>query len=342
MSDAPATGWRVAVIGPDTLRGREIQSVLSERRFPIKTIEFYDPEVKEEYSKLGEFKGSPKVVHHLEPGLLEGLDVVFLAADAKTSLDCGRQAGKLGFRAVDLCEAFNEDPDVPLVVAGVNDDVLKGGRVGLVANPSPVTIILAHLLASVRRAFGVERALSVVMEPVSAFGEAGIQELADQSMAMLGGSSMPRKIFSGQVAFNVLSHHGKLDRRGFTGREKRIRAEIGRVLGGEAFPFSLTMVLAPVFHAYSIMTYVETAREADAAGLRECLGGDPSIDTVVGGSGEPVTSISVAGKDRIFVGLIKKDDSIPRGFWIWASADNLTVGSAVNAHGIALDICRGA
>jgi len=327
--------YRVAVIGSDTLRGREIQEILSARKFPLKTIEFYDPDVEEEYSKLCRFEEEAKVVHHLAPAMLHGLDLVFLASDQRTNLEYGRLAGTLGFRAIDLSETFNDDPGVPLVVAGLNDRILSRSKAHLTANPSPVTIIMSHLLYSIHQSFRIKGAFSVVMEPVSVYEEKGIQELADQSMALLGSSAMPKKVFRGQVAFNLLSHVGRLDKNGYSGREKRILSEIKRVLGNSAFPFSLSIILAPVFHGYSIMTYVETETKAGLAALKDCLDADPFVDASAGGPKQTISSVSVAGRDKIFIGLIKKEVSIPRAFWIWAVADNLTLGSAINAYGIA-------
>jgi aspartate-semialdehyde dehydrogenase len=323
-------GLRIAIIGSDTLRGKEIQSVLAGGRIPVKSVEFYDPDVQEEYSKLSQFGEEPKVVHHLDPAMLEGLDLVILAVDPRPALDHGHFASGRDYRTLDLSESWNDRPDVPVVVAGVNDDLLAGAGVSLAANPSPAAVILAHLLAPVERAFGIERAVSVILEPVSAFEEKGIQELYDQSVAMLGSTSMPKKVFHGQVAFNLVSHLGRLDSDGFSERERRVLSELRRVLQ-PGFHLSLSVVLAPVFHTYSVMTYLELKRDTDPAGLRACYMNSPLFDVAAGQKGATASSVTVAGKDSMAVGPIKKDSGIPRGFWIWGVADNLTFGSARNA-----------
>lgn len=327
--------FRIALIGSDSFRGKEIQSALGGGAFPIKTIEFYDPDVKEEFSKIGEFDGQPKVVHHLDAAMLEGLDLVFLAADQATSLEYGRHAVDRGARAIDLTEAFSDDPSVPVVVTGVNDDVLSDGAVALAANPNPATIILSHVLHSVRRSFGIEKAVSVILEPGSVYEEDGIQELADQGLAMLSAGEMPRKVFGDQLAFNLLTHVDKLDKNGCSRREKRILAETRRVLGGKDLPMSLSLILAPVFHGYSVMTYIELGSDAGLAELRAGLKNDPCMDASASGGTERISPLTAAGTDKIFIGLLKKEVSIPRGFWIWAVADNLTLGSALNARGMA-------
>jgi aspartate-semialdehyde dehydrogenase len=325
----------IAIVGSESQRGREVMDVMASKRFPLQSIEFYDPEVEEEYSKLSQFGDEPKVVHHLDRRALEGLDLVFLAADPKTNTEYGECASAMRYRAVDLAETFNNREDVPLVVAGVNDASIRGREVPLTANASPVTIILSHLFQALDASFGVVKALSFVLEPASAFAEEGVKELYDQSFALLGSSAMPKKVFREQAAFNLLSRTEKPDKAGFSAREARIMSECRRVLAPADFPLSLSIVLAPVFHTYSIMTYVELRAEAGIADLEASFRGTDEIRLTPAPGARLVSAATVAGKDKIFVGQIKKAESIPGAFWIWAVADNLTVGSALNAYGIA-------
>jgi len=335
MAPAKSRKPRLALVGSDSLRGKEILSVLTAKKFPIASLELYDPGVEEEYSKLGQFRGEAKVVHALTPAALEGLDLVFLAADDKTDLRYGRLAAEKDFTAIDLGESFNADPRVPLIVAGINDGPLRKEKPPLIANPHPAAIVLAHLLSTLDRGFGLAKAVSVVLEPVSAYAEEGIQELAEQSFALLGSSAMRKKVFPDQVAFNLLARTAKPERNGFTPLENRVASEVRRVLGPTPPPLSLTIVLAPVFHTYSLMTYLELRGQASPAGLETCLKANDVFRPASAGEAGAITPAAVAGKDRIHVGPVKKDPAIPRGFWIWAVADNLTVGSALNAYGIA-------
>jgi aspartate-semialdehyde dehydrogenase len=326
---------RVGLVGSDSLKGKEILSVLNARRFPLASLEFYDPDVEQEYSKLSQFRDEAKVVHALTPRSLEGLDLVFLAADPKTNLRYGRLAAEKGYQAVDLGETFNADAAVPLVVPGVNDAVILKKKPALVANPNPATIILSHLLHALRDGFGVAKAVAVVLEPVSAYAEEGIQELAEQSYALLGSSAMSKKVFPDQVAFNLLSRTARTERNGFSPLENRILAEVRRVLEPAAIPLSLCVILVPVFHTFSIMTHVELERDAPAAEVEGCFKTKDVFRFPAVEDAGIVSPVTVAGKDRIFIGQVKKDPVLPKGFWIWAVADNLTVGSALNAYGIA-------
>lgn len=326
---------RLALVGSDSLKGKEILSVLNAKKFPLASFEFYDPDVEQEFSKLGQFRDEAKVVHALTPASLEGLDLVFLAADAKTNLAYGRLAADNDYRAVDLGETFNADEKVPMVVAGVNDAVIRKKKPPLIANPNPATIILSHLLHSLRAGFGVAKAVAVVLEPVSAYAEEGIQELAEQSYALLGSSVMCKKVFHDQVAFNLLSRTAKAGRTGFSALENRVLSEVRRVLDPASIPLALSVILAPVFHTFSIMTHVELERDAPAAEVEACFKKNDVFRLPADVEAAVVSPVTVAGKDRIFIGPVKKDPVLPKGFWIWAVADNLTVGSALNAYGIA-------
>jgi len=324
-----------ALVGSDTQRGREIARVLAVKRFPLRSLEFYDPEVEEDFSKLTQFGDEPKVVHHLDRKSLEGLDLVFLAADARTNTEYGEAAAGGGYRALDLAETFNDREDVPLVVAGVNDAAFRGRVPPLIANPSPVAIILSRLLHALDKPFGIAKALAVALEPASAFEEEGVHELFEQSLALLGTSAMPKKVFRERVAFNLLSRTDKPDKAGFSAREARIMSECHRVLAPAGFPLSLSIVLAPVFHTYSLMTYVELRAEATIAGLEAAFRGTEGIKLKPAGGPGLISAANVAGKDDIFVGRIKQAEPVPGAFWVWAVADNLTVGSALNAYEIA-------
>lgn len=327
--------FRVGLIGTDSLRGKEIKSMLSVKRFPLTHIEFFDPDVKDEYSKLTQFQDEPRVIHHPESDSLNGLDLVFLAADRETNRTCGMMAKKKKFQAIDLGETFTNQEEIPVVVAGVNDKAIAKKRFPLISNPHPVTIILSSLLHRLIPKFGVFKAVAFVLQPVSAFDKPGIEELAGQSASLLSGASPRKKVFKEQIAFNILSHTEAPDANGFSSGERQIITEIKRVLALPEFPISLSVIQAPVFHTYSVMAYVELAREANVKDLETLYKESPLFKIHVPSASCPVSSISAAGKEQIFIGQIKKEDAFPNAFWIWTVTDNLTRGSALNALEIA-------
>jgi aspartate-semialdehyde dehydrogenase len=236
--------FRVALIGSETLAGREIRNIFAARSFPLASFDFYDPDVAEEFSRLTQFREEPKVVHHLEPKALDGIDLVFLAADPATNRSYGDLALKGAFRAIDVAGTSGGRPEVPVVVAGVNDRVLRDRRPALVSSPHALTVFIAHLLAAVRGDFGLERAVVFSLQPASAFGEDGIQELIDQSYGTLCGTAVVKKVFRDQAAFNLLARADKPGKDGFSAVEKRVREEVRSAIGGPEFPLAMTNVQA--------------------------------------------------------------------------------------------------
>jgi aspartate-semialdehyde dehydrogenase len=327
--------FQVALVGTDSLRGKEIKNILGAKKFPLSHIEFFDSDVREEFGKLTEFQGEPRVIHRPSADALEGLDLVFLASDRETNLSLGRLAAAKNFRAVDLSGTFGGQEDVPLVVAGVNDSLLASRSLPLIANPHPVTIILSSLLHRLIARLGVAKAVAFVLQPVSAFEESGIEELASQSAAMLSGATPNKEVFRDQIAFNILSHTDAPDANGFSSGERQIISEVKKVLGLPALPLSLSIIQAPVFHTYSIMAYVEPEAKTDIQDLERLFKESPLFKIGAPSPSCAVTCLSVAGKEQIFIGQIKKEESFPNAFWIWTVTDNLTRGSALNALEIA-------
>lgn len=331
---------RLALVGTDSLRGKEIKEVLSRPDIHFEGIDFFDPEVEEEYSKLTQFRGEPRVIHHLDEKSLAGADLVFLAADKKINRKCGVLAERQKFQVIDLSETFNQDENIPLAVAGLNDEAVVKEKPQIIANPHPVTIILSHVFYSIHKEIGLSKAAAFILQPVSAFEESGIEELVHQSVAVLNSTSLSKKVFKAQIAFNLLSYIEPMDKNGFSATERQIMAEIRRVLNSMVFPFSLAVIQAPVFHTYSIMVYLELKKKAGVKTLKELFKASPYFQLPAPSVSSPVSCASVAGQDKIFIDQIKKDSFLPSSFWVWAVADNLTRGSALNAVEIAKKIIQ--
>jgi aspartate-semialdehyde dehydrogenase len=330
----PRKKVRIALIGVESFRGKELKSVLESKKLPIEKIEFFDPEVEEEYSKLTDFRGEPRVVMPLDEAAIADSDLVFLASDKKTNREYGNLAVKKKFLAIDLSETFNTDKKVPIVVGGINHKTVLKKKPALIANPHPVTILLAHVINVICKKFHPKKITAFVLQPASAFEEAGIEELANQSFAVLNSSSVSKKTFKTQVAFNLLSDITPVDDDGFSSTEKQILSETKRVLDLQDFLLSVAIIQAPVFHTYSIMIHLELEERTDIPTLVDLFKKSPYFKVASPSPSHPVSCLQVAGKDKIYIGQIKKEDSVPNKYWIWIVADNLTCGSALNAYDI--------
>lgn len=325
----------IALVGTETFLGKEMKNILERKNLPFNKIEFFDPGVEEEYSKLTEFKGEARVIQNLEENSLLTSDLVFLASEKKVNHKYGLEAYKHKYKAIDLKQTFNHDQSVPLVVAGVNHQIIFTENPSLVANPHPVSIILSHVFHLFKNNFGVLKALAFILQPVSVFEESGIEELANQSVSTLGSTSISKKVFPAQIAFNLLSHTETLDEKGFSPGEKQIMEEIKRVLGEKDFPISLSLVQAPVFHSYSIMSYIELKKEVGIKSLQNVFERSPYFHFLPPTPSRHASCVSVAGKEELYVGQIKEEEKFPSSFWMWIVADNITRGSTLNALEIA-------
>jgi aspartate-semialdehyde dehydrogenase len=330
----PKKKARIALIGVESFRGKELKHVLEGKKFPIEKIEFFDPDVEEEYSKLTEFRGEPCVIMPLDEADIADYDLVFLASDKKTNREFGNLAVKKKYLAIDLSETFCADKKVPIVVGGINNIAVLKKKPALIANPHPVTIILAHVLNVICEKFHPKKIAAFVLQPASAFEEAGIKELADQSFAFLSSSSVSKKPFKTQIAFNLFSDVAPVDDNGFSSVEKRILSETKRVLNLQYLPLSVAIIQAPVFHTYSIMIHLELEERTDIPTLVDRFKKSRYFKVASPSSSHPVSCLKVAGKDKIYIGQIKKEDSVPGKYWVWTVADNLTRGSALNAYEI--------
>ncbi len=328
-------GFRFALIGSDTFRGKELTGLLNKRKIPIREMEFYDPGIEEEFSKLTQFRGEPKVVHHLDENAFDGSDLAFFAGDAQTNLKFGPIASKKKAWVIDLSEAFNRDTKVPLVVAGVNDSILRGKKYCIIANPHPVTIFLSHLFHILLGSYGLEEADATVLEPVSAYEEQGIEELANQCFDVLRGSQIEKRIFETQIAFNLLSQTDEANSDGVTSTEEQLVYEVKRIFGKNELRLAISLIQAPVFHTYSIMARCLLKKEASINDLEDLFKNAVNFELQSSVRSGPTTSVGVSGKDQIYIGRIKRDSSFPKNFWIWIVADNLTRGSSINALEIA-------
>ena len=326
---------RLALIGTDSLRGKEMKNVLEKKDFPFKDIYFFDADVEKEYSKLTEFRGEPIVIYPIDQNMFDMVDLFFLAADKKVNEEIIREALHRGKWVIDLNETFAGKKDSSLIVAGVNDNKIPLVIPRLISNPHPAAIFLSHMIHLIDQNFGHKKSIAFVLQPVSAFDVPGIDELAQQSADLLGGNSLSKTIFNEQIAFNLLSHIESTEKNGFTSAENQIRSEIHKIFENDKLPLSLTMVQVPVFHTYSIMMHVEISKKTEIDALRSIFNNSSYFYCESPAELCPISSVTAAGKNEIQIGEIKKDPVFPMSFWIWAIADNLTLGSALNGYEIA-------
>jgi aspartate-semialdehyde dehydrogenase len=321
-----AGGMRVAVVGATGAVGRTMLSLLRERDFPADELVLF----ASARSAGTEIDG--RTVQLLDDHAdLSGFDIALFSAGGGTSREWAPRFVEQGATVIDNSSAFRREADVPLVVAEVNPHALAGHH-GLIANPNCSTMQLMVALAPIHRAVGIERMVVATYQSVSGTGQKAIAELESQVQASLDGREMsPPEIYPEPIGFNVIGAAGSFaDGDDHTDEERKMMFETRKILEDEAIGVAVTCVRVPVRICHSEAVNIETREPLSADAARELLSAAPGVILE-----DVPTPLSAEGRDEVFVGRLRRDDSHPRGLAMWVVSDNLRKGAATNAVQIA-------
>ncbi len=317
---------RVAVVGATGVVGQTMLALLRSRQFPASEIVPF-ASVRSEGRQLDGL-----TVRALTPETdVEGFDIALFSAGAGTSREWASRFVQAGATVIDNSSAFRREPDVPLVVAEVNPHALEGHG-GLIANPNCSTMQMVVALAPIHRAAGIERLVVSTYQSVSGTGKKAIDELEAQTRASIEGSESPRpSVYPEPIAFNVIGAAGSFaDGDDHTDEERKMMFETRKILGDESIGISVTCVRVPVRVSHSEAVNVQTREPISVSEARELLASAPGIALE-----DVPTPLRAAGRDEVFVGRLRRDDSHPRALSMWIVSDNLRKGAATNAVQIA-------
>ncbi|HHV62311.1 MAG TPA: aspartate-semialdehyde dehydrogenase [Firmicutes bacterium] len=338
--------FKVAVVGATGAVGEEILSILDERRFPVRELRLLASERSE--GKIVRFRGAELKVEKARPESFDGIEFAFFSAGAKVSLDLAPEAVKRGAIVIDNTSAFRMEPEVPLVVPEVNPEDIKKHK-GIIANPNCSTIIMVVALKPLHDAARIKRVVVSTYQAVSGAGARAMQALEEESKAYLEGRAVEPSILPFakapvhyQIAFNLIPHIDVFMENGYTKEELKMVFETQKIMGDSTIAVTATTVRVPVFRSHSESINVETERKLTAAEARRLLESAPGV-TVLDSPGEMLypMPLDVSGKDDVFVGRIREDNSIAKGLNLWVVGDQLRKGAALNAIQIAEKIIRG-
>jgi aspartate-semialdehyde dehydrogenase len=317
---------RVAVVGATGVVGRTMLQLLSERSFPVDEIVLFAS------SRSAGTEIDGRVVQVLDDSAdLSGFDVALFSAGAGTSRQWAARFVDQGAVVVDNSSAFRRDPSVPLVVSEVNPHALAHHR-GVIANPNCSTMQLMVALAPIHRAVGIERLVVATYQSVSGTGAKAIDELDAQAHASLRGMETPApEVYPEPIAFNVIGAAGNFaDGDDHTDEERKMMFETHKILEDESIGIAVTCVRVPVRIGHSEAVNVQTREPLSAERARELLGDAPGVALE-----NVATPLRAEGRDEVFVGRIRRDESHPRALGMWIVSDNLRKGAATNAVQIA-------
>jgi aspartate-semialdehyde dehydrogenase len=325
----------VAVAGATGAVGNQMIRCLEERNFPVRSIKLLAS--KRSVGRELRFRGDLFPVEELTGESFAGLDVALFSAGGDTSLKFAPLAAEAGCVVVDNSSAWRMDPKVPLVVPEVNPHAIAGYKAkGIIANPNCSTIQMVVALNPIHRAFGLKRIVVSTYQAVSGTGKKAVDELFDQTRAMINFLGYEKKIYPHRIAFNCLPHIDRFQDNGYTKEEMKMVNETRKILEDDRIGVTATTVRVPVFFGHSEAVNVETREKITVDAVRKILEKAPGVEVV----DEPAKNryplaTDAAGQDLTLVGRIRQDESIPNGINLWIVADNIRKGAATNAVQIA-------
>lgn len=323
----------VAVVGATGMVGQELLKVLVERNFPAGRVVALASE--RSAGSTVPYNGSELKIQPLTEDAFDGIDVALMAVGSDIALMYAPIAAKKGALVIDLSSAWRMRDNVPLVVNEVNPEDL-GRHEGIVANPNCCAVPLTVVLKPLHEKAGVQRVLVSTYQSASGAGRALVDELEDQTRAIAEGAEPEHMVYPHQLAYNVVPGGWKPEDGGYNEEEVKIVNETRKIMHLPNLRIAATCVRVPVPVGHGESVFVETRDPITPEAFRALMEKAPGVTV----EDDPEAKLyptpnRVAGTDDVFVGRIRKDQSVERGLAMWLVSDNIRKGSALNAVQVA-------
>ena len=328
-------GCNLAVAGVTGAVGQEFLAILEQRDFPFDSFKALAS--SRSAGKKIEFKGKEYIVEELTKDSFEGIDIALFSAGGERSREFGPAAAKAGAVVVDNSSAFRMDAEVPLVIPEINPEKIKDNK-GIIANPNCSTIIAIVPVWPLHKANPVKRMVVSTYQAASGAGYPAMLELENQSRDILDGKEAKCEVFPYQIAFNVFCHNSPLKPNGYNEEEMKLVNETRKIFDCPDIAITCTCVRVPVYRAHSGSINLEFTDPITPEQVRDLLSTAPGISLLDDRENNRFPMpVDASGKDDIFVGRIRQDESLPdnRGINLWVCGDQLRKGAALNAVQIA-------
>jgi aspartate-semialdehyde dehydrogenase len=317
----------VGVAGARGVVGGVFCSILADAGLPPECLRAFG---HEEGNTL-DYRGTQVPVNVLTDERAAELDVLFLAVDAAQSREIMAGPGASVPLVVDNSSAFRLADDVPLVVPEANAHAARERRGNLIANPNCTTAAAVVALAPIRDLAGLASVDLASYQAVSGAGRRGLDafeaERGTDHRDAADGSP-----FHGRIADSVVPQIDVLDESGWTGEEKKIHAELRKILEMPDLDVAATTVRVPVHTGHSVALHIRTVRDTSLDALEAALRAAPGLEyRPADGSERHPMPLDVEGRDPVLAGRLRAIPGRERGFALWVSSDNLRKGAALNA-----------
>ncbi|MBG6246515.1 aspartate-semialdehyde dehydrogenase [Candidatus Symbiopectobacterium sp. 'North America'] len=323
MSD----GWNIALLGATGAVGTALLELLQERAFPVGTL--YPLASERSVGESVRINGKSWQVEDAAEFDWSQAQLAFFVAGSEASARYAEDAGNAGCLVIDSSDLFALEPDVPLVVPGVNTHVLADYRnrnIVAVAD-SLVSQLLLAIKLLIEQA-GLSRLHVTNLLSVSALGKVAVDDLAGQSARLLNGIPPEPGLFAKQLAFNVLPLLA--DVQGSVAQERRLVDQVRKVLQDEGLPISVNCLQAPVFYGHAQVVHLEALRPLSAEEARDEL--SRAEDIQLSDEDDYPTQVEDAADNvQLKIGCLRNDYGIPELLQFWSVADNVRFGGALMA-----------
>ncbi|MCG3777862.1 MAG: Aspartate-semialdehyde dehydrogenase [Nitrospira sp.] len=333
------TGYVVAIVGATGAVGTEMIEVLEERKFPVSRL--VPLASTRSAGGVVAFNGNEVPIEILTKDSFAGVDIALFSAGADLSREFAPIAVKAGVVVIDNSAAWRMTPQVPLVVPEVNAHDIHRHK-GIIANPNCSTIQMVVALKPLHDKARIKRIVVTTFQSVSGTGKDAMDELMEQCQDLLRFKQPDAKVYPYQIAFNCLPQIDDFLPSGYTKEEMKMVDETRKIMGDQSIHVTATTVRVPVYVGHSEAINIETERKLTVNEARVILSTAPGVLLY----DDPAHKIypmplEVAGKDEVYVGRIREDESISNGLNLWVVADNLRKGAALNAVQIAEHLTKG-
>ena len=323
----------IAVVGGDSLIAREIREVL-EGSEPPPRVQLIS-NAQDDSMMLAPDEEDVMVMAPLSAESLTGAEVAILAGSQALSRKAVKTASEVGIKVIDLTGALEDRPNARLRAPMAEPLPPSGGEDSVQIIAHAASIALAMLLAALARSANLRRTLVHIFEPASERGKKGLEELQQQTVAVLNFQKLKTDVFDTQVSFSLLPKYGVEAMEPLELIEERLERHLASLLAawpGIPMP-SLRLVQAPVFHGYSFSVWAEFEDPVKAEELESTLEA-AEIDVR---REDPPSNVGAVGQSGLSVGAIAVDRNNPRACWFWMVTDNLRI-SAENAVAVAREL----
>ena len=325
--------YTVAVLGATGAVGQEMMKILEERNFPVgKLIPLASARSA---GKTLKFKGEDVTIQEACDTAFEGVDIVLGAAENDIAQKFAPAIVKAGAVFVDNSSAFRLDPNVPLIVPEINPQDVSWHK-GIIANPNCSTIITVTAVNALNQLSPIKAMTASTYQAVSGAGAGGPIELQNEVEALREGKTYEPKVFSHQIAYNLIPQIGGEQFEGYTSEEMKMQNEGRKIMHLPELKVSCTCVRVPVVRSHSISVSLHFDNKITVAEAREVLKRAPGVKLVDDlAKKEYPMPLDTSDQDIVFVGRIRPDLTDDNGLCLWCCGDQVRKGAATNAIQIA-------